>query len=123
MKLAVPSKDGQVDSHFGHCDYFTIYTIKKGNIYDTERLDSPQGCGCKSGVAAVLQEKGVTQMLAGNMGDGAYNVLARHQISVIRGCSGPTEELVKAFLQGTLKDSALSCAQHHEHHECQNHEK
>lgn len=121
MKIAVPSKNGFVDNHFGHCDHFTIYTITDGQIINTEILPSPQGCGCKSGIAAILQEKGVTLMLAGNMGDGAYNVLSRHQISVIRGCSGPTEELVNRFIKGELNDSGISCSTHGHgaEHQCQ----
>lgn len=128
MKIAVPSKDGLVDNHFGHCDHFTVYTVMDGRISNTEIVASPQGCGCKSGIASVLQEKGVTQMLAGNMGDGAYNVLGRHQISVIRGCSGPTEQLVNLFIKGELTDSARNCGGeghghgHGEGHQCQHHQ-
>ena len=27
MKIALPSKENIIDSHFGHCDHFTVYTI------------------------------------------------------------------------------------------------
>jgi len=27
MKIAVPTKNEMVDSHFGHCEYYTIFTI------------------------------------------------------------------------------------------------
>ncbi len=69
MKLiAIPTRDGMVDDHFGHCAYYTVFTLDEQNqvIYQ-ERLDSPEGCGCKSNIASVMQEMGITLMLAGNM--------------------------------------------------------
>ena len=117
MKIAVPTKDGRVDDHFGHCDHYTIFTINDGEIKMKEILPSPQGCGCKSGVVFVLRQKGVQVMLAGNMGEGAKNVLESHDIKVIRGCSGDINELVKAYLAGEIKDNGESCS----HHECGTH--
>jgi predicted Fe-Mo cluster-binding NifX family protein len=55
-------------------------------------------------------------MLAGNMGEGAKNVLEYHEIKVIRGCSGLVEDVVKAYINGQISDSGLSCS----HHECHN---
>ena len=71
MKIAIPTRDCRIDDHFGHCDHYTIYTIENKTIAAREELPSPQGCGCKSGIAADLQRLGVTAMLAGNMGEGA----------------------------------------------------
>ena len=67
MKLiAIPTRDGMVDDHFGHCAYYTVVTLDEQNqVVKQERLDSPEGCGCKSNIASVLQEMGITLMLAG----------------------------------------------------------
>lgn len=65
MKIAIPTRDCRIDDHFGHCDHYTIYTIENKTIAVREELPSPQGCGCKSGIAADLQRLGVTAMLAG----------------------------------------------------------
>lgn len=56
-------------------------------------------------------------MLAGNMGRGAQNVLEHHHIQVVRGCSGPVEEVVADWLQGKITDSGDSCG----HHDCPEH--
>ena len=32
MKIAVPTRDGRVDDHFGHCAYYTIFNIIDGKI-------------------------------------------------------------------------------------------
>lgn len=117
MKIAVPTKDGAVDSHFGHCDHYTIFTVNGSEVTMKEILPSPQGCGCKSGIALVLHRIGVQVMLAGNMGDGAKNVLESNEIKVIRGCSGNVDELVRAYLAGNVSDNGEACS----HHECGSH--
>ncbi len=112
-----------IDNHFGHCDHYTIYTIEGDKVVSTESLPSPQGCGCKSNIASVLHDMGVSLMIAGSMGDGAKNKLNGSGISVIRGCVGSTDANVKAFLSGMLRDSGEACASHDDGHVCShNHE-
>ncbi len=112
MKIAVPTRDNKVDDHFGHCDHYTIYTVIDNKVIEKESLPSPQGCGCKSNIAAQLQNIGVVVMLAGNMGEGAKNKLNTHNINVIRGCSGDVDELIQSFLDGKIIDSGTGCSEH-----------
>lgn len=114
MKIAVPTRDNKVDDHFGHCEHYTIYTIENKQITAKETMPSPQGCGCKSGVATILRDMGVNVMLAGNMGEGAKNVLESNMIEVYRGCSGDTDKRVEMFLEGMVSDSGESCSSHHD---------
>ena len=114
MKIAVPTRDGVVDDHFGHCHHYTIYEVENGAIVDIEELPAPQGCGCKSGIAPLLAARGVEVMLAGNMGDGAKNVLAANGIKAIRGCSGCVDTLVEEYLAGKISDSGEGCHSHGE---------
>lgn len=116
MKIAIPTRDGRVDDHFGHCDHYTIYTIENNAVTATEILPSPQGCGCKSNIASTLRDMGVEVMLAGNMGEGAKNKLSAAGIRVVRGCSGDVEVLIKTYLMGFVFDSGITC----DHHECHN---
>jgi len=115
MKIAVPTRNNIIDEHFGHCEYYTVYSIENGKVEKKERLDSPQGCGCKSNIATVLREMNVNTMLAGNMGAGAQNVLGMQGIKVIRGCSGNVDEVVSQFLTGQITDSGVSCSHHSDH--------
>lgn len=118
MKVAVPTRNNVVDDHFGHCEYYTIFTINENKqIVYTEIQASPEGCGCKSDIASTLEAKGVIIMLAGNMGEGAKNTLESHHIQVIRGCSGPVEAVVNAWINGKITDTGESC----NHHECSDH--
>ncbi len=126
-KIALPTRNDNIDAHFGHCAYYSIFTIDENNkIVSQEMYTAPQGCGCKSNVASLLAEKGVSLMLAGNMGMGAVNVLQSSGIEVLRGCEGNVKNVVEAYLNGILNDSGESCAQHEQHqqggeHQCGHH--
>jgi predicted Fe-Mo cluster-binding NifX family protein len=129
MKIAVPvTSTNQVDGHFGHCEFYSIYNISdEGKIAEINTIPSVQGCGCKSNIAGVLAADGVTIMLAGGIGGGAINVLNNAGIDVIRGCEGDAQEVVKSYISGSISDSGESCQQHETHqagsggHQC-NHE-
>ncbi len=114
MIIALPSRNDAIDDHFGHCDYFTLVEVENGAVTSKKRFESPQGCGCKSGVAPLLAEAGVKLMLAGNMGQGAVNVLASNGIEVVRGCSGSIDDTIAKYLKGELTDNQEVC----DHHDC-----
>lgn len=118
MKIAFPTKNSMIDDHFGHCQYYTIFEIENGLVKSSEKLPSPNGCGCKSDIAQKLQKMGVSLMIAGNMGDGAKNKLNGCDIEVIRGCHGNIEDVLQQYIKGEIKDSGFACASHNEHHEC-----
>lgn len=118
MKIALPTCQNQIDAHFGHCEHFTVFTIDdQKNILSEEKIASPAGCGCKSNIAFTLAHMGVKLMIAGNMGQGAVNVLNNQGIEVLRGCAGDVKAVTKSWLTGNLKDSGIACAQHQ--HGCQ----
>ena len=113
MKIAIPTKNDNVDDHFGHCEYFTVYTVDDNKITNSEIVPSLQGCGCKSNIVNDLKAKGVEMMLAGNMGQGAYNKITFADIKVIRGCSGSVSKLMDEYLEGNIKDALIMCDHHH----------
>ena len=119
MKIAVPvTSNNQIDGHFGHCDSYGVFTISDNKeITSIKKVQSPEGCGCKSDIASVLATDGVTIMLAAGIGGGAVNVLNNSGIEVIRGCSGDATEVVKLYLSGLVEDTGSSCHHHGEHHD------
>ena len=119
MKIALPSYPNQVDEHFGHCEYFTVFTIDDQNkILSQETITPPPGCGCKSNIASTLADMKIEVLLAGNMGDGAVRVLNNAGIDVIRGCSGDVKTVALDWLNGSIKDSGDIC--HSDDHNCSN---
>ncbi|MBD7911578.1 NifB/NifX family molybdenum-iron cluster-binding protein [Clostridium cibarium] len=120
MKIALPSRNNNIDDHFGHCEYFTVFTVntETKEITASETVQSPSGCGCKSNIASTLSNMGVKVMLAGNMGEGAVRVLNNSGIEVLRGCSGDVKAVALKWLEGSIKDSGDFCHAHE--HGCHN---
>lgn len=117
MKIAIPTQNNLVDGHFGHCEYYTIYNLNENKqVVQKELMPSPQGCGCKSNIAGVLKQQGVSLMLAGNMGEGAFNMLQMQGIQVILGCSGDTDTVIKNYLSDNLTDNGVTCSHHGHNH-------
>ncbi|NJK95106.1 MAG: dinitrogenase iron-molybdenum cofactor biosynthesis protein [Bacteroidales bacterium] len=121
MKIAIPTTQAKtVDAHFGHCEFYTVFTVSDTrSVIHQETVASPQGCGCKSNIAGVLQEMGVTVMLAGNIGTGAINVLSNQGIEVIRGCEGDISKVIAGYLNNQLIDSGETCSHHNDDHTCE----
>jgi predicted Fe-Mo cluster-binding NifX family protein len=118
MKIALPSRNNNIDDHFGHCEYFTVMTVDENkHITAEEIVQSPSGCGCKSNIVETLSHMGVTLMLAGNIGGGAVNVLNSRDIQVVRGCSGDVKTVAQEWLAGSVTDSGIVCRKHEQ--ECQ----
>ena len=93
-----------------------VYSLDEAKkITAEEKVESPEGCGCKSNIASILARMGVTTMVAGNMGQGAVNVLESHGIAVIRGASGNARAAAERFAAGALSDSGVPCAAHEGH--------
>lgn len=113
MKIAIPTKDNSVDDHFGNSEFYTVFDVNNDKTVITKSsFTAPEGCGCKSGLASILKEMQVDILLAGNIGQGAMNKLNAEGISVVRGCKGNVEEVVKAYLSGFVIDSGETCSEH-----------
>ncbi len=117
-KIAVPTRDGLVDEHFGHCQSFTIVTVDDDKtVTARDSFTPPPECGCKSNLIPTLLDMGVSVLVAGNMGEGAVVRLRQSGIQVYRGASGAVEAAVTAYLEGRLADRDEVCTHHHGH-EC-----
>ena len=117
-KIALPSRDGQVDAHFGHCGYFTVLTIGPDKaIVGEETFAPPASCGCRSNLVEDLLAMGVSALIAGNMGQGAVDKLRKAGLTVVRGASGPVHAAARAWLDGQLVDQDELCHSHDCHHE------
>lgn len=128
MKIAIPSKEQNgahvVDAHFGHCEFFTVFTVndETKEIEVQEHFLPPKGCGCKSNLAPSLAEDGVSILLAGNMGQGAVDVLDRVGVKAVRGFSGSVREAAEKWLLGEYVEPTEICHHHDgEDDECGHH--
>jgi predicted Fe-Mo cluster-binding NifX family protein len=121
IKIAVPTRGSVVEEQYGKCEMYTLYTInEKGKLGHIEFLASPNLCGCRTNISNSLQQRGVNVMLAGSMGEDAFNLLNSQGINVYRGCSGDVRKLLDLFLQGKIIDSGNSSYGNSNGMDCEN---
>jgi len=117
MRIALPLSGGQFSQHFGQSTGFWICDVQEGSqvISDGQELAMPEGGGCGV-IPTMLAQAGVNLVIAGGMGAGAVQNLARYGIEVITGVTGGTpQQIVEAYLSGGLVSTGQLC-QHHEGH-------
>jgi len=99
MKIAVPTIGSILDEYFSSCEVFTIFTIDDSNkIIDSELLCTPEGCDCKNNIPLIMQQKGVTVMLAYKLPEHADGVCSQYGIKVYLDYSGNVRDVVQSFL-------------------------
>ena len=108
MKIALPTANGALVMHFGHCETFTIIDVENKEIVKKEELVPPPH---EPGVLPRwLGELNVNVIIAGGMGQRAQDLFAAQNIEVLVGAgAAPVEDLVKAYLDGTLTSGANVC--------------
>lgn len=99
MKIAVPTIGSILDEYFSSCEVFTIFAIDDSNkIIDSELLCTPEGCDCKNNIPLIMQQKGVTVMLAYKLPEHADGVCSQYGIKVYLDYSGNVRDVVQSFL-------------------------
>ncbi len=110
MKIAIPTVDGKLCAHFGHCEQFALVEADKETkeIVNTELMTPP--VHEPGALPKWLHEQGAEVIIAGGMGSRAQQFFAQYGISVVVGATqGTPQEIVDAYLQGTLESGANVC--------------
>jgi Mrp family chromosome partitioning ATPase/predicted Fe-Mo cluster-binding NifX family protein len=107
-RFAIPTARGKLSLHFGHCEAFAIIDASDGEIVGREDAQAPEAV---PGVLPKwLAERGVNVIIAGGMGQRAQGLFAEYGIEVATGAPrGEPEELVRAYLAGTLATGENIC--------------
>lgn len=110
MKIAIPTANGVLNLHFGHCQAFTLVEVdpQSKKIVHTSEVPAPKH---EPGVLPrFLGELGVDVIIAGGMGMQAQNLFDGQGITVIIGApSKAPDELVADYLAGTLVSGDNVC--------------
>ena len=119
MKVAVTHENGQIFQHFGHTAEFKIYEVNDGAV-SAGKLCPTLGSG-HGALAGLLKNLGVDVLICGGIGGGAQNALAAAGIKLYGGCTGSTDDAVKAFAEGRLDYNPDVMCSHHDHEHPQGH--
>ena len=110
MRIAIPTVDGRLSEHFGHCDRFTLFDVDfaRGVVVAREDVESPPH---QPGLLPPwLAERGANMIIARGMGQRAHGLFAKHRIEVVVGAPQEApEKLVGDFLAGTLRGGQNIC--------------
>ncbi len=107
MKIAIPSQENSVCPHFGHCESFTIVEVEDGKVVSKKNMTPPAH---EPGLLPrVLAGEGVNVVIAGGMGSRAQQLFGQQNIQVVVGASGVVDDVLAAYLDGSLKTGTNVC--------------
>ncbi len=109
MKFAIPTYQGKLCAHFGHCEAFALIdTDSEGRVVNENYVTPPAH---EPGVLpAWLSQLGVNCIIAGGMGSRAQQLFAQQGVRVVTGAQAESpREVVEQYLKGTLQTGANTC--------------
>ncbi len=110
MKFAIPTAEGKLCLHFGHCEVFTFIEVDEETktILKKEEIKPPLH---EPGILPPwVAKNGASFIIAGGMGMRAQQLFIEQGIKVIVGAAeGNPEKLVLDYLSGDLKTGANAC--------------
>ncbi|NLF82778.1 MAG: P-loop NTPase [Candidatus Gastranaerophilales bacterium] len=114
MKFAIPTAEGKLCQHFGHCEKFVFIEVDETTktIISNEAIQGP--AHAPGILPPWVAQQGATIILAGGMGGRAQELFAEQGIEVISGCpSEDPAEVVMDYLNGTLETGVNGCDHSH----------
>ncbi|MHB8780785.1 MAG: iron-sulfur cluster carrier protein MrpORP [Candidatus Geothermincolia bacterium] len=103
LLFAVPTENGALCAHFGHCESFTLVeaSAETEPVIRSQVKAPPHEPGL---LPRWLADQGVTTVIAGGMGATAQQLFSERGIQVLCGAPElPPLELVASFLAGSLR--------------------
>ncbi len=116
MFIAVATDGKMVAQHFGRCPEYTFFRIADGKINEEKVIPNP---GHEPGfLPGYLAQMGVNCIIAGGMGPRAQSLFAEENIETYVGITGPTRNVVEAYLSDNLQTGANTCDHQYGDHNC-----
>ena len=98
QKFALPLDDGKLAAKFSKAQQLALFTVKDGAIVDHETIPTPPHE--PGGIPEILDDLGVTHVIAAGLGEKAQGLIQHKGIEVFPGIpKGNPEELVQNFLK------------------------
>jgi predicted Fe-Mo cluster-binding NifX family protein len=109
-RIAVPIANGGFTSHFGGAEEFALYEVDEGERTIVSHANATPPPHERGAFPRWLREQGVTAVLAGGMGPRAVQIFQHFGIEAVLGIAGgEPEQLVRAYLDGTLVATGAGC--------------
>ena len=106
--FAVPTIDGKLCAHFGHCERFAVIETEDQKIINVEYMTPP--VHQPGTYPRFLAGKGVSTIISGGMGMKAQEIFAQNNIEVFMGINSDVPELlVEQYLSDQLVSGENQC--------------
>lgn len=107
-RIAIPVTGGILDAHFGHCKQFAIFELKNDVIVEESVIDAPKH---EPGILPkFLSENGVTDIIAGGMGQSAIQLFQKAGVNAFVGAPQlAARNVVEGFINKTIQFNANYC--------------
>jgi predicted Fe-Mo cluster-binding NifX family protein len=114
-RIAIPMENGELCAHFGHCQNFAIVDVAENQINSIMEVIPPEH---QPGLyPGWISGYGVTDVIAGGMGQKAIQLFNERDINVFVGApTKPARELVDEFLNNKLELQTNYCDHGSNHH-------
>jgi predicted Fe-Mo cluster-binding NifX family protein len=110
MRIAIPITGDCLEQHFGHCAKFVLVDVDPTTKNVIATIEAPAPEHQPGLLPPWLKERGVTLVIAGNMGARARSLFQEASIEVVTGAPAESAPvLVRQYLDGTLATSANTC--------------
>jgi len=110
IRFAIPTSDGRLCAHFGHCQEFTLIDVEASSkhIRSVTAIPAPEH---EPGLLpAWLADRGASFIIAGGMGSRAQQLFGEQGVTVVTGASmADPVAVVQQFLEGTLVTGENVC--------------
>lgn len=107
MKIAIsasqPSLEGEVEPRFGRCRYFIIIDPETSEFEALENPNVETASGAGVATGQFVASQGVKEVLTGNLGPNAQQVLTAAGIKMLTGISGKILDVLEAYKAGQLR--------------------
>lgn len=110
MRIALPTYNGLLCPHFGHCEEFTFLDVdvEGKRILSTTSVPAPEHA--PGLLPPWLRDQGAEMVIAGGMGARAQALFEQSGIEVVVGAPVATPaDIVAAYLDGSLETGANLC--------------
>jgi len=108
--IAIPVENGKLCTHFGHCEQFALFEIENNKIvYENSVVPPPNEPFI---LPAWIAKKGVTDIIAGGIGQKAIVLLNAERINVFIGAPVKSP---KVLVDDFICDKLAVCANYCDH--------
>ena len=109
MKFAIPTVNGKLCEHFGHCEKFAIIETKENQII-SENLVTPPSDHQTGVYPQFLAQLNVDVIISGGMGQKAIDAFNKNKIKVFAGVNSDSPvKLVVNYLNNQLAGGMNLC--------------